>query len=79
MTTPVKLVIDLSKPEGEREQLVPLTQAEIEQAKRDAEEYEARKAALEIEEQARIQARSSALEKLSKLGLTEEEANAILG
>ena len=35
-TTPVKIVIDLSKPEGERESIVPLTAEEIAQREADA-------------------------------------------
>lgn len=79
MATPKKVIVDLSKPKGEREQIVDLTAEEI--AERDA-----RAAA---EEQAQIDAAAaaaakeekaaSARQKLTDLGLTEEEIAALLG
>lgn len=55
--------------------LVPPTKEEIaEQEQRILEDQERRQ-----QEQAKEEARISALEKLAKLGLTEEEAKAIVG
>lgn len=76
-----KLVVDLSKPEGhpERVQSIPLTEDELAQRELDrvaAEQAEAERLA---EETARNEAKASGLAKLLALGLTEEEANALLG
>lgn len=73
--TPVKVVVDLSKPKGERESIIPLTAEEI--AERDV------MAAQAAEEQAAREAEAAALEALktsaraklvSGQPLTEEEA-----
>ena len=76
-----KLVVDLSKPEGhpERVQSIPLTADELAQRELDriaAEQAEAERLA---EETAKNEAKASGLAKLLELGLTEEEANALLG
>ena len=77
--TPTKLVVDLSKPVGQREQIVPLTAEEIaereERAQIAAEEAAAEEAAAE----ARAAAKASAEDKLAALGLTPEEVSALLG
>lgn len=77
--TPVKIIVDLSKPKGERESIVPLTAEEI--AEREAQALQAaeEQAQREAEEQAKIAAKESALAKLAALGLTEAEASAIIG
>ena len=79
METPVKIVVDLSKPKGERESIIPLTAEEI--AEREARALQAaeEQAQREAEEQARIAARESAIAKLEALGLTADEATALLG
>lgn len=79
METPVKIIVDLSKPKGERESIVPLTAEEI--AEREAQALQAaeEQAQREAEEAARIAAKESALAKLAALGLTEAEAQAIVG
>ena len=77
-TTPVKVVVDLSKPEGERESIIPLTEAEIQQREADAAQAAIEQAAREAEAQAKADAKASALAKLVALGLTEEEAQAFL-
>lgn len=76
---PVKIIVDLSKPKGERESIIPLTKAEI--AERDAQAIVAaeEQAQREVEEQARIAAKASAEAKLAALGLTAEEVSAIVG
>ena len=71
----VKVIIDLSKPEGEREILVPLPPEEI----ANGEEFERARKAAEAEQEAAAQAiddlKSSARAKLvAGTPLTEEEA-----
>lgn len=77
--TPVKIIVDLSKPKGERESIVPLTAEEI--AEREAQALQAaeEQAQREAEEAARVAAKESALAKLAALGLTQAEAQAIVG
>lgn len=77
--TPVKLVIDLSKPVGERESIVPLTAEEIAQREADAAAYAEEQAEREAAEAARTAAKASAESKLAKLGLTAAEISALLG
>jgi hypothetical protein len=77
--TPVKVVVDLSKPKGQRESIIPLTDDEI--AERDAQAVQAAsdqaaedKAAKEIAAK-----KLSGRTKLLDLGLTEAEVTALLG
>ena len=77
--TPMKLIVDLSKPEGEREQYIPLTAEEIAQREADALAYEQQQAAYEAEAQAKAEAKESAKAKLAALGLSETEITALLG
>ena len=79
METPVKVVVDLSKPKGERESIIPLTEEEIAQREADAAQAAIEQAEREAEEQAKADAKASALAKLEALGLTEDEALAIVG
>lgn len=79
METPVKVVIDLSLPEGEREQIIPLTEEEIAQREKDAAEAKKAEAARAKDEAAKEAARQSALAKLAELGLTEAEIQALAG
>ena len=55
-----------------------LTAEEIAQREQDAIKSEADRVAFEAEKQAKIDAKESALAKLSALGLTEEEVQAII-
>lgn len=77
--TPMKIVVDLSKPKGQRESIIPLTDEEI--AERDAQAAQAeldRQA--EEEAQAALEAsKQSAKDKLAALGLSEAEVTALLG
>lgn len=77
--TPVKIIVDLSKPEGERETIVPLTPEEIAQLELDAQRAE-EELALEQAEQARIaQLKQSAKTKLiTGEPLTPEEADTLV-
>ena len=79
METPVKIIVDLSKPEGERESIVPLTAEEIAQREADVAQFAQEQAEREAAEQAKIVAKTSAIAKLEALGLTEDEAKAIIG
>ena len=76
--TPVKVVVDLSLPEGQRESIIPLTPEEIQQRELDAQKAAEEQAAREAEAQAKADAKASALAKLIALGLTEAEAQAFL-
>ena len=79
MTTPVKVVVDLSKPKGEREQIIPLTAEEI--AERDAMALQAaeEQAAREAAEAQKAQDKADAIAALTALGLTEAQINAVVG
>ena len=77
--TPMKIVVDLSKPKGERESIIPLTDEEI--AERDAQAVQAAKdqAAADKAAAAVEASKQSAKDKLAALGLTEAEVTALLG
>jgi hypothetical protein len=77
--TPVKVVIDLNKPEGQRESIIPLSPEEIAEREIMAAEFEADRLAQEQAEAEREAARAAAKEKLAALGLTPEEIAAITG
>ena len=79
METPVKIVIDLSKPEGEREQIIPLTAEEIAQREADAAKATQEQAEREAAEAQRQANNKSAKAKLAALGLSDEEVAALLG
>lgn len=59
--------------------IIELTDAEIAELDQMRAEVEAEQAAKEAEAQAKAEAKASALAKLAALGLTEEEAKAIVG
>ena len=72
---PVKIVVDLSKPKGERESIIPLTKAEITERDAMAVEAEAQRVTDEEAAQALADLKASARAKLvSGQPLTEEEA-----
>ena len=77
--TPVKIVVDLSKPKGERESIIPLTDEEI--AERNAQAVQAKKDQAAADKVAAgIEAKKlSGRTKLLDLGLTEAEVTALLG
>jgi hypothetical protein len=77
--TPVKVVIDLSKPKGQRESIIPLTEDEIAQRELDAIQAAEEQAQREAEAQARADAKESANAKLAALGLSPAEISAITG
>ena len=79
MDTPKKVIVDLSKPKGERESIVELTAEEIAQREADAAEAEAQR---ELEEQAQAELeanRQAGIDTLKSLGLTDEQITALLG
>ena len=60
-------------------QTIPLTAEEIAQYELDKIESEERQVAIQAEIEAKAEAKASALAKLAELGLTEDEAKAIVG
>lgn len=70
-----KLIVDLATG---TQRYVDLTPEEIQQRELDAIEAATRKAEQEAAEQAKADAKASALAKLQALGLTSDEATAIL-
>lgn len=76
MTTELN-VLEINCETGE-EIVRPMTADEIAQLEKDRAAAEAQQAELEAEAQAKAQAKASALAKLAALGLTEEEANALI-
>lgn len=78
MSNPTKLIVDLSKPKGQRETVVELTAEEIAKMEARAEEAQAQELAeQEAAEQKALEA-ESAKQKLLALGLTETEIEAFL-
>lgn len=75
-----KLVVDLSKPEGdpERVQSIPLTAEELAEREAMAAQALADQAEREAAEQAKADAKASGIAKLLALGLTEAEAQALV-
>jgi nucleoid-associated protein YgaU len=75
MTKPTKLIINCET----KEQIeVELTDEEIAQLEADRAKAEADKAAAEAEAAAKAEARSSAVAKLTAIGLTDEEIDALI-
>lgn len=79
LETPVKVIVDLSKPKGQRESIVPLTEAEIAQREVDAANAAIEQAERDAVQQAQEAAKASAEAKLAALGLTPAEVSAIVG
>ena len=79
METPVKVVVDLSKPKGERESIIPLTAEEIAQREADAAQAAIEQAEREAEAAALEALKTSARAKLvSGEPLTAEEADTLV-
>ena len=76
-----KLVVDLSKPEGdpERVQSIPLTEEELEERELMRLQAELAQQEREAAEAAKALAKESAVQKLAALGLSDEEVAALLG
>ena len=77
MSKPTKIVVDLSKPKGQRETVVELTDEEIAEREVRAAEAEAQRIAEEEAQAAQEAAKQAAQDKLAALGLTPEEIAAI--
>lgn len=75
MTRPIKIVANCETGEVQE---IELTDEEIAQLEVDRAAFAAEQAAREEAEAAKAAAKASALEKLAALGLTEEEASAII-
>jgi hypothetical protein len=79
METPVKIIVDLSKPEGERESIVPLTAEEIAQREADAAQYAQEQADREAAAEALAALKASAKQKLiAGQPLSAEEADTLI-
>lgn len=79
METPVKIIVDLSKPEGEREQIVPLTPEEIAEQEAAAAQDALEQAQREAEAKRIADLKASAKAKLiSGQPLTAEEADTLV-
>ena len=76
---PTKVIVDLSKPKGERETIVELTAEETAERDAMAAEAELERIAQEEAQAAKEAAAQSARDKLAALGLSEEEIAAITG
>ena len=76
---PVKIVVDLSKPKGERESIIPLTKAEITERDAQAVQAEAERVEQEAIAQALTDLKASAKAKLiAGEALTAEEADTLV-
>ena len=73
---PVRIEVNCETGE---ETIIPLTDAEIAELEEMNAQIETERAELEAAEQAKAEAKASAIAKLAALGLTEEEAAAIAG
>jgi regulator of protease activity HflC (stomatin/prohibitin superfamily) len=78
MSNPTKVIVDLSKPKGERETIVELTPAEIEEREARAAEAEAQRLAEEQAEAEKQANREAGIATLKTLGLTDEQIEALL-
>jgi hypothetical protein len=77
--TPVKIVVDLSQPKGERESIIPLTQAEIDERDAQAVIAEQERADQQaIDDQKALDAQAGR-DALVELGLTEAQISALIG
>lgn len=77
--TPMKLIIDLSKPEGEREIIVPLSAEEIAEQEASNRAYAEEQAARQAEADALAALKASAKAKLiAGEPLTAEEADTLV-
>ena len=77
--TPVKVVVDLSKPKGQRESIIELTSAELTEREEMRIESEASQAAQDKAQKETAKKKLSGRNKLLDLGLTEAEVTALIG
>ena len=76
--TRVEVCCDPTCPNHNIQQIIPLTAEEIAQIEADRIAFEEAQAAAQAEAEAKEAARQSGIAKLLALGLTEEEANALI-
>ncbi len=74
-TKPTKVIVDCSTGVSTE---IELTDDEIAELQANSEAHNARRLLEQAEAQAKAEAKASALAKLEALGLTEEEANALI-
>jgi len=79
MSRPTKLVVDLTKPKGEREQIIELTDEEIVEMQAQAEKAEAQRLAEEQAAAEKEAERQAGIDQLKSLGLTDSQIAALLG
>lgn len=77
--TPMKVIVDLSKPKGEREQYIPLTDEEIAEHEAQAVLAEAERVEQEAIEAQKAADAQAGRDALVALGLTEAQIAALLG
>ena len=77
--TPMKIVVDLSKPRGERESIIPLTDDEIAEREAQAVIAEAERVEQEAIEAQKAEDAQAGRDALVALGLTDAQINALLG
>ena len=75
---PTKVIVDLSKPKGERETIVELTAEEIAEREARAVEAEAQRLAEEQAEAEKQANKEAGIETLKSLGLTDAQIEALL-
>ena len=77
--TPIKIIVDLSKPKGQRESIIPLTKAEIDERDAQAVIAESERADQQaIDDQTALDAQAGR-DALVSLGLTEAQITALIG
>ena len=77
--TPMKIVVDLSKPKGEREQYIPLTDEEIAELDAQAVIAEAERVEQEAIAEQKATDAQAGRDALVALGLTEAQITALVG
>jgi hypothetical protein len=77
--TPVKIVVDLSKPKGERESIIPLTDEEIAEREAQAVQAEAERVEREAIATQKAADAQAGRDALVALGLTEAQITALVG
>ena len=77
--TPMKIVVDLSKPKGQRESIIPLTQAEIDEQETFAASIEAQRLEREAIAEQKATDAQAGRDALVALGLTEAQITALVG
>jgi len=75
---PTKVIVDLSKPKGQRETIVELTDEEIAEREARAAEAEAERIAQEEAEAQKQADKDAGIATLKSLGLTDEQIQALL-